>query len=245
MVRAAASAMAAIALMGCETNEQRSAKLEKAAVAQRLAHPQTVQKGVVVTRENPRVRIVQTAVIHDENGVAAVVILRNESAQALRDAPIAITVSDARGAVLYRNSAPGLDTTLVSVPLLRPRAETMWIDDQIQAAGVAAKVSARVGEAQAVSGRLPVVSVSGMHTFEDPSNGVGVEGSVSNGSKVAQQELVVYVVGRSGRRIVAAGRAVLPEVGAGRRTPFQVFLIGSPRGARLEGGAPPRTLGNR
>lgn len=240
---AAAFAAAALALTGCETNVQRSAKLEKAALKERLAHPQATLKGVLVTRENPQVKVVRTDVVHDENGVAAVVVLRNESAKTLRNAPIAITVNDAKGAVLYQNNSPGLDTTLVAVPLLKPHAATIWIDDQIQAAGVPAKVSARVGEAQTASSTLPTVSLSGVHTFEDPSNGVGAEGTVTNSSKVAQQKLVVYVVGRRGGRIVAAGRAVLPEVPAGQRAPFQVFFIGKPQGARLEANAPPTTAG--
>ncbi|HEY7953523.1 MAG TPA: hypothetical protein VID70_11115 [Solirubrobacteraceae bacterium] len=244
----AALVVAVLALTGCESNAQRSAKLEKAALAERLAHPQTISKGVIVTRNNPQVKITQTAVVHDENGVAAVVALRNESAKPLREAPIAITVSDAKGAVLYQNDAPGLDSTLVSAPILRPHTDTVWIDDQIQTAGgVPAKVSARVGEAPAASGASssapPVLRVSGVHTFEDPSNGVGVEGTVSNRSQVPQQKLVVYVVGRRGVRIVAAGRAVLAQVGAGQSTAFQVFCIGNPRGAALEASALASTFG--
>jgi hypothetical protein len=92
-----------------------------------------------------------------------------------------------------------------------------------------------------MSGTPPRVSVGGVHTFADPTNGVGVEGTVTNSSKVAQQKLVVYVVARRGGRIVAAGRAVLPEVPAARGTPFQVFCIGSPQGAQLEASAPPTT----
>jgi hypothetical protein len=239
-------AIMALALGGCETNAERSAQLEKAALAQRLAHPQSISKGVVVTRENPQVRVAESAVVHDENGVAAVVAVRNESSRPLRGAPIAITVSDAKGAVVYQNNAAGLDSTLVSAPVLKPHAETVWIDDQIQAAGgVPAKVSARVGEASAAagaSGAIPVVSVGGVHTFEDPSNGVGVEGTVSNRSQVPQQKLVGYVVGRRGGRIVAAGRAVLAQVGAGQSTAFQVFCIGSPAGAQLEASAPASTF---
>ncbi|HEY7831070.1 MAG TPA: hypothetical protein VIC06_10955 [Solirubrobacteraceae bacterium] len=239
----AAFAVATLALSGCETNAQRSAKLEKAAREQRLAHPEAAQKGVAVTRENPQVKVVATYVVHDENGVAAVVALRNESSKTLHEAPIAITVNDGRGAVLYRNNAPGLDTTLVSVPLLRPHAATIWIDDQIQAAGVPAKASALVGEAAAANGALPQLSISGVHTFADPSNGLGAEGTVSNRSQIPQQKLVVYVVGRRGGHIVAAGRAVLPEVGAKQHVPFQVFFIGSPKGTQLEASAPPTTLG--
>lgn len=243
IVRAAPPALAALALVGCESNAQRSAKLEKAALTQRRQHPQTIQRGVVVARENPQVTVVEAEALHDENGTAAVVVLRNDSAKTLRDAPIAITVSDAGGATLYSNASPGLDSTLVTVPVLKAGVKTLWIDDQIQAAGTPAKVSARVGEAASASGALPEVRVSGVHTFDDPTNGVGVEGRVSNSSRVAQQKLVVYVAARRGGRIVAAGRAVLTELPAGRTTSFQVFCIGSPQGAKLEASAPASTFG--
>lgn len=239
----AALAMAALALSGCESNIERSAKLEKTARAQRLAHPEGALKGVVVTRENPQVKVLATDVMHSEGGVAAVVLLRNESSKPLHSAPIALTVNDAKGAVLYQNNAPGLNTTLVSVPLLRPHAVTVWVDDQIQATGVPGKASARVGEAPAASGQLPQVIVSGVHSSEETGNGASVEGTVTNHSKVAQQQLVVYVVARRAGQIVAAGRAVLPEVAAGQRASFQVFFIGSPQGAKLDASAPPTTLG--
>ena len=68
---------AAIVAGGCETNAQRSAKLEK----ERLAHRVVAQKGLTVARVNPDVRILETAIVHDENGTAAVVTLRDNSAQ--------------------------------------------------------------------------------------------------------------------------------------------------------------------
>jgi hypothetical protein len=236
-------ALAAFALSGCETNQERSARAEKLLRAQRLAHPTTVLHGLAVTRQNPLVKVLSTAVVHDENGTAAAVTLRNLSAKPLRDAPIAITVYGARNAVLYQNNAPGLDSTLVSVPLLKPGAQTVWVDDQVQAAGTPSAVSARVGASPTVSGPLPELSVEGVHTFEEPSNGVGAQGTIVNHSAVAQQQLVVYAVGRRGGRIVAAGRAVLPEVPAGQSVPFQVFFIGNPQGTQLEISAPPSTLG--
>ena len=67
-------------------------------------------------------------------------------------------------------------------------------------------------------------------------------GTVRNRSTVTQQDLVVYAVARRGGKIVAAGRAVLPEVAAGASVPFQAFLVGEPSGARLEASAPPTTL---
>lgn len=234
---------------GCETNAQRSAKLEK----ERLAHPVALQEGLVVAHESPHVKVVSAIAVHDENGSAVVVSLRNTSTHPLHDAPIAIAVSSASGAKLYQNNAPGLDSTLVSVPLLEPGRETVWVDDQIPTTATApAKASARVGEPATVggpgqpansSGAVPQLSVRGVHLFEDPSNGVGEEGTVLNPSKVTQQKLVVYAVGRRGGRIVAAGRAVLPEVASGGSVPFQVFFIGDPRGTQLQVSAPASTLG--
>jgi hypothetical protein len=129
------------------------------------------------------------------------------------------------------------------VALLKPGVRTVWVDDQVQTTGTASAASARVGDAPAVSGEVPLLSVQGVHSFEDPSNGMGEEGTVSNRSRVSQQQLVVYVVARRAGRVVAAGRAVLPEAKAGASTPFQVFLIGSTAGAKLEVSAPPTTLG--
>ncbi len=225
---------------GCETNAERSAKLEK----ERLAHPVAVQRGLTITRVNPDVRILETASVHDENGTAVVVRLRNTSTAALRDAPIAITLGDAAGATLYQNNAPGLEPALTTVPLLEPGREAVWVDDQIPTTAKAtARVSARVGESPVVSGALPQLSVRGVHTFEDPANGAGDEGTVTNHSSVTQQKLVVYAVARHGGRVIAAGRAVLPEVPAGRSVPFQVFFIGNPLGAQLEVNAPATTFG--
>jgi hypothetical protein len=242
--RAVATALTALALAtlasGCETNAQRSAKLEK----ERLAHPVAVQKGLTIARVNPHVQIVAAVSVHDQNGTAAVVTLRNTSATALRDAPIAIAVSDAAGGTLYQNNAPGLDSTLTNVPLLEPGRETVWVDDQIPTtARPPAKVSARVGEAPAAGGAVPQLSVAGVHAVEEPGNGAGEGGTVVNHSRVAQQKFVVYAVARRGGQVVAAGRAVLPEVAAGQSAPFQVFFIGNPQGAQLEVNAPATTLG--
>ena len=66
---------------------------------------------------------------------------------------------------------------------------------------------------------------------------------VHNRSKVAQQKLVVYVTARRAGRIVAAGRAILPEVAAGASVPFQAFLVGSAAGTQLQASAPATTFG--
>ena len=68
--------------------------------------------------------------------------------------------------------------------------------------------------------------------------------TVVNRSAVDQRELVVYALARRGGKVVAAGRAVLPQAaGSGSSTRFQLFLVGDPTGARLEFEPPPTLLG--
>jgi hypothetical protein len=54
---------------------------------------------------------------------------------------------------------------------------------------------------------------------------------------------VVFGVARHGDRVVAAGRAVLPQLAAGASARFEVFLVGDARGARLHLSAPPTSFG--
>jgi len=229
----------ALALTGCETSAEKSAKLEKEALASNK-HAST--QGLQITRPSNQVKILASTLVHDSEGSAAVVELRNETAQALQAIPIAIEARDNHGASVYSNTAAGVGRSLVSVPYLAPHGQLYWVDDQVQGNGTPVSLSVRVGQASAYSGPAPAVSVTGVRSFEDPANGAGAEGSVRNGSAVPQRELVVFAVALSGARVLAAGRAVVPELGASASMRFQAYLVGEPAGARLQVSAPPSTL---
>jgi hypothetical protein len=128
----------------------------------------------------------------------------------------------------------------MSAALLPAHAVMTWIDDQVQASGTPASVSVKVGEGTPATGAIPQLSVEGAHLAE---GGTEAEGNLVNHSPVAQQELVVYALARRAGRIVAAGRAVLAQAPAGTSSPFQIFFVGDPRGARLEVSAPATTPG--
>jgi hypothetical protein len=241
-VKRAALVLVALALTGCETTAERSAKLERLA-KQEAGHGAPGLKGLSIARESTDARVVGASVVRSSEGAAAVVTLRNVSSHALRALPIAIAVKDAGGRTLFQNNAPGLEAGLVSVSLLAPHAELTWVDDQLPASGAPATVAARVGQATTVAGKLPKIAIERLHVIEDPSNGVGATGILSNRSPIQQRKLVVFVVARRAGRIIAAARAVLPEVPAGSSMPFQTFFIGDPRGAQLQASAPPTTLG--
>jgi hypothetical protein len=239
---AAALFLLALTLTGCESNIERSAALAKVA-----HHVTQAQTGLVVTRENPDVKVLATAVLHDANGTAAVVSLRNDSSAPLRDVPIAITLHSPSGGTLYQNNAPGLSTPLVSAPLLAPGQQFDWVDDQVQASGTLGALSVRVGESPTAGGTraggIPSLTVQGVHLSEETAGGSSAEGTVVNHSAVTQQELVIFAVGRRGGKIVAAGRAVVPNLPAHSSAPFQAFFIGDPKGASLQLSAPATTLG--
>jgi hypothetical protein len=229
--------MLAVSLSACETTAEKSAKLERAAHHTRLA-----EKGLTITKPSSDVRVLNATIVHGQEGNAAVIALHNNSSHALRGVPIAITVKDARGATLFQNDTAGLEPALTSLGSLAAHGQATWIDDQILTSGTPASVGAIVGESPTVSGALPRIEARSVHASEEGGT-EGAAGTVRNASSITQQNLVVYVLARRGGRVVAAGRAVLPEVGAGASLPFQAFLQGDPSGARLEASAPATTFG--
>jgi hypothetical protein len=226
-------------LAGCQTTQERSAELERAALR---AHKSSVAvAGLRITRASTQVRVLAQTLVRGSEGAAAVVTVRNETAHGLRAVRIAIEVRDASGAVVYSNTTSGLATSLTGIPYLAPHATFTWVDDQVQSTA-AAKLSAKVGEAAVLAGAAPVVTVSGVRAFQDPANGAGAEGQVANRSTLAQHELVLYAIARRGTSVIAAGRAVIPSLADGQSTRFQAYFVGNPLGGAIEVEAPPATL---
>jgi hypothetical protein len=240
--RAAALLVAALALSGCETSAEKSAKLEKAAKRRAAAEGPTAQTAAP-TVASTFVKVVSVTLVHGSEGAAAAVTLRNDSPRAQQRVPVEITLRDPHGHVVFSNfAAGGTEAALTSVPSIPARGELTWVDDQLPAKSAASTLSTLVGEGQPVSANLPPLSVSGVHAAEEAS-GPGAAGTVENHSKTAQLHLVVFAVARRGSQVVAAGRAVLPEVAARSSAPFKLFLIGNAQGAQLEASAPAVTFG--
>jgi hypothetical protein len=237
-VRWSALVLVALALTGCETTAEKSAKLEKTAKHFTLSH-----RGLTITHASTQVHVLGATVVHDPEGAAAAVTVSNASAHALRSVPIAITVKSAGGQTVYQNNAPGLEAALTQISSLPAHGSVTWVDDQVPTAGRPANVSAIAGVATAGGGGPePRIEVEGVHVAEASTG--ETSGTVRNRSNVTQQHLVVYVLARRAGTIVAAGRAVLADVAADASVPFQVFLVGRvPARARLEASAPTSTFG--
>jgi hypothetical protein len=230
-----------LALCGCESTQERSTELQRVA-----KHDVLATRGVSVTKENPSVRVLQSTVVHSGESTAVVVALRNTSSHALENAPIEVTVRDAHGAVLYQNNSSDLEPSLTTVSLLQPAQETIWVDDQVTASGTPASASALVGEATPRSGPIPRLSVAGTHLGAEAGAEATLSGTVENHSQTTQQNLVVYALARRASKIVAAGRAVIPEVtattNASTNAPFQIYFVGNPSGAQIQTSAPATTF---
>lgn len=234
-----ALAALALALAGCESSQEKSAKLEKVEAA-RAAVRKKGEAGLSIATPSRRVKVLETALVKGSEGAAVAVTLRNDSPESVRDVPIAVTVRGAGGTTVYTNTGPGLQRTLTTIALVPARSELVWVDDQVPAGGSTA--SAVVGESPVFTGAVPHLEAGTPKLIEDPSNGVGAEGSVANRSSVTQQELVVSAVARTGGRITAAGRSVVSQLSAGASQSYQVFFVGNPKGASLQVSAPPSSL---
>jgi hypothetical protein len=239
----AALAAASVALTGClgvETTPEKSAKKAKLA-----AHKVAGEKGVVVGKANASIKVEDSAVVQDANGVAAVVRVKNTgSTQATL--PVGITVTDAKGKKLYANDIPGLDVSLTSLPVIAAGQEIDWVNNQILVAGSASKVDAVVGAAKGKApGALPKITLAGIAHGKD-EDGFYAKGTIRNESDVAQKRIVITCVARDGGKVIAAGRSVIdrlePAAGLKKPTTFTVFFIGDPKQFKLDCAAPPTVL---
>jgi hypothetical protein len=226
---AIALAGAALVASGCESTQDKSAK-----IAAELG-PVKQEKGLRITKQSKDVVVVETTLLNDLVGTAVAVELRNESGQDLVDVPIAIDVHDAKGQSVYTNTIPGIEPALASIPYIAAGEEVVWVNDQVLAAGKPAKVEVRVGASDATfSGELPAVAVSEPKLEGDPYTGVAAGGEVLNESGGDLERLLLYGVARQGDRIVAAGRGAIEPLNAnGKEAPYNIYFIGDPRGAEV------------
>lgn len=241
MIRRGALALLVLPLLAvsaCESTQAKSARLQREGGA-RLA----AERGLDVRSQNPDVKVLATAVVHDENGTAVTVVLRNLARRPLGRVPVAIDVRGGDGRTVYANDIPGLDPSLVEATGIPAGGELLWVNDQVAANGAPKAVDALVGRERGTAPReLPRIEAGAPRLATDSVTGVEAIGRVTNRSQVDQRRLVVSVVARRGGRVVAAGRAIVARLAAGKSAPYHVFFIGDPRGAQLAVAAPPTVL---
>jgi hypothetical protein len=225
-------------LTACESTQDKAKKnqAEGAALQAAAAQPLTIPK------PNKDVKVLGTTLLHDQYGDAIAVELRNTSKEPQVNFPIIVDVHGANGKSLYKNDLAGLEPNLNHVPLIEPGQTFTWINDQLNADTPPKSAKVTVGESTGKApAKLPQIDLSAAKVENDPS-GIVAKGTVTNKSQIDQAGLVVFAVARSGGKIVAAGRAVVKKLKAGRPFRYQLFFIGDPKGAQVDVTAPPTTL---
>lgn len=227
-----AIALAGVALVvtGCESTQDKSAK-----IAAELG-PVKQEKGLKITKQSKDVEVVSSTLLSDQNGSAVVVRLRNHSNKDLVGVPIAIDVLDAKGKSVYRNDIPGIEPALAAVPFIAAGGEADWVHDQILATGKPAKVEVKVGEGgKPFSGEQPKIAVSEPKIEGDPYSGLLAGGNVENESGEDLDRLLLYAVATKGGKVVAAGRgAIEPFKAKPKPVPYNIYFIGDPSGAEVK-----------
>jgi hypothetical protein len=231
-------ALAALALAGCETTHEKSARLERAAHRKGVA---ANAQGLKITSPSRTITVHSALALHTSEGTAAAVTLTN-TAGAEREVPLLISVAQS-GAHAVSNSEPGLARSLTSVAYVPAHGSAVWVDDQIALTGTPGAVTAKVGEGKPAGGRPPAI-VLGAHHLEKEPGGEVLVATLSNRSALPQHELAIYALARRGGHTVAAGRGVVNALDAGATAKVQIFLVGgSAQGAQLTLSAPPSTFG--
>ena len=231
-------AAAAVGLSACQTTQELSAQRAKS--AKKLV----AEKGLTIGKANPDVAVGRTAVVQDANGIAAVVELRNKGNGPQAQLPVAISVTDAAGKPLYKNNVAGLEDSLVSMALLDGGQDAFWVNNQVTATGKPATVKATVGMAKGkLPANVPSLEIADVSLSTDSGSAVA-KGTIVNKSPIAQKRVTIFCVARRGSKIVAAGRGIVDRIppAGGKPTPFSVFFIGNPKGAKLSFAAPPTVL---
>jgi hypothetical protein len=221
----------ACGLSACESTADKSARIAREGKA-------AVQDaGTLQIRHNADLAVARAVVVRGDGGaLAAAVEVRNRGTRAQRDVPVLIDVRDAAGDSVYKNDAVGLQPALQRLASVRPRRTAWWVNDQVTAADPPRTVHARVGAApSAAPTAIPAVALKDVH-FDGDATGRYLTGTVVNPSKGVLRDVPIFAVALKGRRVVAAGRALVPKLpAAGGRKPihFRLFFVGDPRGARV------------
>ncbi len=220
----------ALVVTGCESTQDKSAK-----IAAELG-PVAKEKGLRITKRSKDVKVVSTTLLTESEASAVVVRVHNDSDEDLVEVPIGIDVLDAKGRSVYRNDIPGIEPALAAVPFVAAGEDAYWVNDQILATGKPASVKATVGAGGTpYTGEQPEIAVSEPKVEGDPFSGVLAGGNVVNESGEDQGRLLLYAIASKQGKIVAAGRGAIEKLKAEPKPlPYNVYLVGDPKGAHVE-----------
>jgi hypothetical protein len=235
IIALAFAVLAGVTLTACQSSQDKAKAIQEQAIA-------SAPKPLVIPKPNKDVKVTDTALLHDQNGDAIVVEVKNESNQTLVNVPILVDIRDAKGKTVYKNDTAGLDFALNHIAVLKPGETFDWVNDQLTAEGKSVKVTVGEPEAKPPPGPLPELAVSPPRAGHDFS-GPKVSGTVTDQSKIDQDHLILFAVAKQGGHVVAAGRGQIKALKIDAKpAPYVIYFIGNPAGADVTIQVPPTVL---
>lgn len=115
-VRALVALAAALLIVGCESTEQRSAK-----IAQRLAHQRASTTTTVLGARSSTVTVTQSAIVSVGGATAVALQLKSTDTLTERGVPVLFDVRDAKGAIVYANNTTAIEPALREIAVMPAR----------------------------------------------------------------------------------------------------------------------------
>lgn len=233
VIALALAVLAGVSLTACQSSQDKAAKLREEAIA-------NAPKPLTIPHPNKNVKVLDTALLHDQYGDAIAVDVKNETKQTLINVPILVDLRGAKGKTVFENNAAGAATALNHIPVLKPGETFTWVNDQLQPTQPAKSAKVTIGQPETKApAQLPELAISPPRLGHDIS-GTKVSGTVTNKSHIDQTQLTLYAVARSGGRIVAAGRGAIKKLKVGTKASnYVIFFIGNPESGDVTVEAPP------
>jgi hypothetical protein len=218
----------AVTVSACESTESESAKIAREAGAAEVVS--SLKLGAV----DRNVRVSDVTPLSGGGRRAIAVKLTTTSSHAQREVPLLVQETGDGGKVLYSN-ATGAEPLLQRITLLRARASTWWVDDEVLTSGKAtgATVTVGTGKRSRADARSTALSATSSHVAGQSGSST-VSALLNNHTGRAQSGVPVFAVALRGDKVVAAGRAVVASVPAhGDPTSLDIPLVGDATGAKV------------
>jgi hypothetical protein len=224
-------------LVGCESTQEKSAKLE--AQGAEIAKVEKIKIGAA----SQSIEVVDQTLLTDQYGSAIVLKLKNDSPKTQIDVPVGLVVKSAKGKAIYKNDIQGLESGLIQIPIIEGKGEGWWVNDQVLVTQKPQSADVTIGESEAPSpAAIPEIEVSPPVLLSD-SSGPNVTGKVTNRSNIEQIDMLLYAVATKGGKVVAAGRGLIPKLKTdGKAEFYRIYFIGDPSNSDIKVFALPSTF---
>lgn len=222
-------------LAACGSTTQQKAERLKVDSARLLA----ARKPVEVTTPAPGIEVVRAGAVRGPGRSAIAVTLRNTGNEPVNDLPLSLSMGSG-GKRVEVNGKP-ISYSQVHAPALAPGETGTWVyvsKDALPGDGpVIARVGVPAGKPITTATEIPKLDV-GEVTTTSGGKSATAEVEISNPGDIPQTTVVVHAWAERDGRFLAAGQAVVKEVGPGESETVSVRLVGDPGDTEVQIFAP-------